>query len=101
MRATTHASRDAALLEIARIDAARGYPITEQGTRVGGGRHVATITTTTDQEPVELKDGTWAVDADRAEAAGVAPGRTPRTIDDGERATRDVVVAADEKERVR
>lgn len=101
MRATTHASRDAALLEIARIDAARGYPRTEPGVRVGVGIFPATITTITDQAPVELRDGTWAVDADRTEAAGIVPGRASRTVDDSERATRDVVLAADEKERVR
>lgn len=85
MRATIHASRDAALAEIAKIDVAKGYPRTEVGVRSGGGRHVDTVTTATDHEPVELRDGLWAVDADRAEAAGVALMKATRTVDQAER----------------
>lgn len=72
MRALAVATKAEAQALIAQIDSARGYPRTEVGTRVGGGRHVATITTTTDTVPVPLKDGTWAVRADRLALAGLA-----------------------------
>lgn len=62
---------------IAQEDAHRGLPRTEQGTQVGGGRFVESITTTTSAEPVELEDGTWgmsekAITAPAINRAGIA-----------------------------
>ena len=72
MRAIAKATKAEAEALIAQIDAERGFPRTEVGIRVGGGRHVDTITTVTDTVPVRLKDGTWAVRADRLALAGLA-----------------------------
>jgi hypothetical protein len=65
------ATKAEAEAEVAKINVAKGYPRTEQGTRIGGGRHVETITTTTDDEPIEIVGGTWGVAADRLTAAGI------------------------------
>lgn len=65
MRARVLPTKGDAGALIAQIDAVHGYPRTETGTRVGGGRHVATITTATDTVPILLKDGSWAVRSDR------------------------------------
>ncbi len=65
------AAKDAAEAKIREIDAAKGYPRTEVGTRIGGGRHVESVTTITDDEPVQLADGSWGVSADRVALAGL------------------------------
>lgn len=65
------ATKAEAEAEVAKINVIKGYPRTEQGTRIGGGRHVETITTLTDDEPVEIAGGGWGVDAGRLTAAGI------------------------------
>jgi hypothetical protein len=65
------AAKASAEAKIREIDAAHGYPRTEVGTRIGGGRHVDFVTTTTDDEPVQLADGTWGVAAERVVLAGL------------------------------
>lgn len=69
MRARTVATKAEADALIAQIDAAHGLPRTERGTRVGGGRHVESITTVTDTVPIRLRDGSWAVRSDRLSLA--------------------------------
>jgi len=65
MQAKVYATKGAANTAIGQVNATLGYPRTEVGVRVGGGRHVASITTTTCAAPVELKDGTFAVDVEQ------------------------------------
>lgn len=72
MKARTFANEADARVVIALINAARGFPRTEQGVRVGGGRHVESFTTTTDIEPIELRNGTWAVRSDRIALADIS-----------------------------
>lgn len=52
---STHASENAARAVIARIDTALGYPKMEQG-EIG-----PPVWTETHTQPIELTDGTWAV----------------------------------------
>lgn len=63
MQAKAYATKAAALAAIAKVNAVKGYPRTEVGVRVGGGIHAATITTTSEADPIALKDGTFAVEA--------------------------------------
>ena len=71
MKALTFATEAQARLQIALIDAAHGYPRIEPGVYRGGGRHIDVVTTT-DHEPIRLKDGTWAVRSDRLALASLA-----------------------------
>lgn len=64
MKARVLASEALARALIAQIDAEHGYPRVEPGVYRGDGRHIDVVTTT-DHEPVRLKDGTWAVRSDR------------------------------------
>lgn len=61
MRVLSRSTRAAIVALIAQEDAHRGLPRTEPGRSVGGGVHVATITTTSSAEPIELDDGTWGM----------------------------------------
>jgi len=70
-QAEQFATKAEAEAKIAEINAVHGYPRVEQGTRIGGGRHVETITTLTDDEPVQIAGGAWGVRAERLTRAGL------------------------------
>lgn len=81
MRAQVHASKAAARAQVAAINAALGYPRTEQGIRRGAPDSIwpESITTTSECEPLELDDGTWCVPAASIERAGL-DARTARDV---------------------
>lgn len=84
MRARTYATEALARVAIAQIDAAHGYPRTYRGVDQHG-EPAGMVVTTTDVEPIRLRDGTWSVRSDRLALASL-----PTT---GERDVRDDVPA--------
>jgi hypothetical protein len=65
VRFNDRASAEAAIAEKNRKE---GYPRTEEGVRVGGGRFVDLIVTESSAEPLPTKDGKWVVPADAIDA---------------------------------
>lgn len=72
MKARAYPTKADALTAIAAIDAHHGYPRAYPGVLHGRGAQAKMVVTTTDVEPIRLRDGTWAVRSDRLALASIA-----------------------------